>query len=51
MEYTHTFLTNGEIDTKMNAMAAEGWRLIAVCVHPFETVNAEPKFISFWERG
>ncbi len=50
-EYHMERLENGTVQDQMNALAADGWRLIEVVAHPFETANAESIFVSFWERA
>lgn len=50
-EYRVEWLENGTIQDQINALAGDGWRMIEVVAHPFETVNAESIFVSFWERA
>lgn len=32
-------------------LGGDGWRLVVAFPHPYETENAEPKFITFWEKS
>ncbi len=35
---------------RMNEIAAEGWRLVTMCMHPFHTEGAEPLLVTAWEK-
>ena len=34
----------------LNAMSAEGWTLLFLMPHPFDTIDGEVEFIAIWNK-
>lgn len=50
MEYMHEQISESVLTSRMNELAAAGWRLVTVVINPLSTAEAAPLYITFWER-
>lgn len=50
IEATRESVSESHIDTRLDEMAADGWRLVSVVVHPYKTEEAAPLWVCFWEK-
>ncbi len=49
-EYRIEQITFATAQERLNEIAAEGWRLVSMCMHPFHTEGAEPLLVTAWEK-
>lgn len=43
-------VAESHLDGRLAARAADGWRLVSVTAHPFQTEESSPLWVVFWER-
>ena len=45
-EYRIEQITFATAQERLNEIAAEGWRLVSMCMHPFHAEGAEPLLVT-----
>lgn len=50
LEALHEQVAESQLDATLALRAGAGWRIVAVVAHPFNTEEAAPLWVVFWER-
>lgn len=43
-------VSDSHVSERLTARASDGWRLVSAVAHPFNTEEASPIWVLFWER-